>query len=148
MTINRNKEIKTDTIALVNRANELHKRNQKARSYSKNVKRKAELKSKVRCGIICAALLTIGEVPFVMGVQNVVANDIITEEPTEIITTTSRTETAVLVDIDSETGDYILQTEDGNLWGIQDGEEIYFQLEFSSNGNLEDDTIIGVEIMK
>lgn len=39
-TINRNKEIKTDTIALVNRATELYNRNERARAYSRSVSRK------------------------------------------------------------------------------------------------------------
>ena len=54
---------------------------------------------------------------------------------------------AVLVDID-ENGNYILQTEDGNLWAIQDGEEIYFSIEIDNNGteDVTDDIITSVEM--
>lgn len=152
-TINRNKEIKTDTIALVNKATEIHNRNEKAYSYSKSVarkaKRKEELKAKIIVAVIGIPMLATGIILGAMGVSNTIKAEIITESTTEVTVIPNDKQTAVLVDID-ENGEYILQTEDGNLWSIIDPEEIYFEIEIDDNGseNVKDHVITSVELMK
>ena len=62
-TINRNKEIKTDTIALVNRATEIYNRNERAKAYSRNVSRKhkaKELKENLSFILVPIAMFVIG----------------------------------------------------------------------------------------
>ena len=69
-TINRNKEIKTDTIALVNRATERYNRNEKAKAYSRSVsqRRKAkELKENVTFIIAPLTILVIGYIMLNIG---------------------------------------------------------------------------------
>lgn len=58
--------------------------------------------------------------------------------------TQTRTMSAVLVDFDDETGDAILQTEDGELWAIIDPPEVCYEVTFDTKGteDLEDDIII------
>ena len=135
-----NTGIKTDMIDLVNNKNAKRKaletRENRAQAYSTKVqrKRKREIFSKVRCFLLYAILLG--------GTFTALATAYARDYGTD------RKETAVLVDI--EDGNYILQTEDGHKWKIQDGEEIYFNVEFNNNGTdkVEDDEITGIELVR
>ena len=137
------KTLKLDSVKLVQKKNELRKRDEKAQAYSAKVqrKRRREIFSKVRAFALYTLL--IGGTFAALSTAYARDYGTTTELPVD------RTETAVLVDID-EDGYYIYQTEDGHEWAIMDAPEMYVNIEFNNNGteDVKDDIIVGVESVK
>ena len=133
-----NSTIKLDGVMLINKRRELNERNAKAESYSAMVERRLrnrkERISKIRCFLLYVLLIG--------GTFATLA--------TAYARDYTRTETAVFVGIDEETGAYIYQTEDGHEWLIYDHPEVYAEITFHNNGtdSVKDDFIIGFEELK
>lgn len=129
--------IKLDLMALANAHTATQKQISKAEAYSARCNRVRKIQSVLKTigGIIALAM-------FFLMAGFVGKLDCEAKESIE-----TRTVSAVLVDIDDETGGYILQTEDGHQWRIIDPPEVLYEITFDTKGtvSVEDDEIIGLE---
>lgn len=154
------KEIKTELVCIANEKTNETKRKAKAKEYSAYCNRKHRIKHSLKiatavvgCGFLLGGLYIVGE----NDIATLKAEGKIKEEVTKTVAietetipateTETRTISAVLFDIDDSTGDYILQTEDGHLWGVQDAPEVVYSVTFDTKGtvSVDDDEIVGLE---
>ena len=128
--------IKLDLMALANAHTATQKQQRKAEVYSAHCNKVRKIQSILKTigGIVAFTLFFL-------------AAGFIGKLDCEAKEATTRTVSAVLVDIDDETGGYILQTEDGHQWRIIDPPEVLYSVTFDTKGtvSVEDDEIIGLE---
>ena len=142
-----NATIKTDVIRIVNAHAEREKQIRKAREYSAKV-RKAERNERIAIACLVGVIgLTFAICEYGQS-KNVQAQEMETQTETETIITTNehiRTIDAVLVDID-DNGNYIIRTEDGHEWEMQDAPEVWYTLEIYDNEteDVTDDVVVGL----
>lgn len=132
------KELDMTFVEMVNANHDRMERIKKAKDYSNHCTRQ-------KCKHVVLGFLVVAFFCFALYISGKMDMETILAQ--EAIETGTRTMSAVLVDINEETGDYVLQTEDGHLWSISDAPEVVYSVTFDTNGTIDvtDDKIVGLE---
>lgn len=141
------KTIDTTLMRITNAHTDRVNQQRKAEAYSARCKRNRRV-SMVRNGISMVVITIAIIVVFFIG--GIIDGEPVNAKEITVNTMETRTIEAVLVGFDEETGDAILQTEDGHLWGLCDAPEVVYSVTFDTKGteDVTDDEIIGLDCLE
>lgn len=138
------KTIDTTLMRLVNAHADSINQQRKAEAYSARCKRVTVIRNAISMIGVTIGLVGV----FIIG--GIIDGDVSAAKEATVDVTETRTIEAVLIGFDDETGDAILQTEDGHLWGLCDAPEVVYSVTFDTKGteDVTDDEIIGLDCLE